>query len=314
MQETLEPDGFGWYPRGGTDKSMTSIPEKIVLSENTLECELEESWDDDFSMAYTDIVGFYEQQFQNGGRTNGGAPAKTTGIEIVSKDERHFFLFNKNNGEGGYPDQIEGSFFNELSRKSKDSGDFDLPFKFMLVSPFDSLSGRLRVEEWTGGAAGIEAGIEGKSESEGSSTGIQLGPFSRSSTKSRSSIKGDISGEISDNTFNTKIHYFKIYEDKLFIRASGMNLNLAMSDIKDVQQARNGIILSTETTTFKIEELWGVDTSAVVQFIRKKGMDSSGQAGSDPTFKLRELKKLFEDDIITKAEFEAKKEEVLDDF
>ncbi|MFQ3477444.1 SHOCT domain-containing protein, partial [Halonotius sp. F2-221B] len=206
--------------------------------------------------------------------------------------------------------------------------------RFELVDSDDE-GGTLRIEGWTKGSSDINADVNASSNSKGKSFGVQGGPFFASKTASKSSIKGDISGEITDNTYTAEIEKLKIYKQNLTLK-SGVELDIHLSEIGNVFKQQNGLIIEVAGTTFRMGDLPSdAKVSEAVSYI-KDHMTSSEEevedtssaekdenenkdeyadsANVDTAEKLRELKGLHEDGILTDEEFETKKEELLDDF
>lgn len=202
--------------------------------------------------------------------------------------------------------------------------------RFELVEADDE-KGTLRIEGWTKGSSDINADVNASSESKGKSFGVQGGPFFASKTASKSSIKGDISGQISDNTYTAEIEKLKVYKQNLTLK-SGVELDIHLSEIENVFKQQNGLVIEVAGTTFRMGNLPSdAKVSEAVSYIKDQ-MTSSDEGTEDPSSdegdesensdsedvdtaeKLRELKSLHEDGILTDEEFETKKEELLDDF
>lgn len=204
--------------------------------------------------------------------------------------------------------------------------------RFELVDSDDE-EGTLRIEGWTKGSSDISADVNASSKSKGKSFGVQGGPFFASKTASKSSITGDISGEISDNTYTAEIEKLKIYKQNLTLE-SGVELDIHLSEIESVFKQQNGLIIEVAGTTFRMGDLPSdAKVSEAVSYVKNQ-MTSSEEVTESPSSseedtnededtdsadvdtaeKIRELKDLHEDDILTDEEFETKKEELLEEF
>jgi hypothetical protein len=336
MVDTVWPEGVHWYPNSNQRKTGIGEGAVINLDDSAIQFCLNDDTYDDRNVDYKNIERVYERQFSydisdlrawtETPQHLIGDTTRVTGIEIVTSDEDHLFISRTNKGENKHPSQFNESFLQDLIDRSTSNGQYEPSYEFMPVSPFDNRSGELKVEEWTDGAAKIESDLKAESESEGGSKGIQVGPFSRSKSESKSSIEGDISGEISDNSFSTEVYCFKIYDERLFLNAFKINLDLYYSELENVYEERNGIILDTGSITFRIGKISDYENlTRAVRFMKSKivsdNLAPSDQENADvepmrrePAEKLRELKELRDDGILTEQEFESKKDEILDDF
>lgn len=185
-----------------------------------------------------------------------------------------------------------------------------------------SSTGELRVEGWKSGSSEVNADFDASSESQGKSRGVELGMFSRSKTSTKSSIEGDLDGEISDNTYTSDVDTFIIFKENLVLE-SEIKLNLHYSEIDNIFEQSSGVIIEVGSTTFRIEDLPNDrPISEAVAFVKEQmetfaeeePIADDGEESVDSADKLRELKELHEDGILTDEEFQSKKEELLDDF
>lgn len=201
--------------------------------------------------------------------------------------------------------------------------------RFNLVESDDE-GGLLKIEGWTKGSSNINADIDASSDSKGKSFGIQGGPFFASKTSSKSTIEGDISGQISDNSYTAEIEKLEIYKQNLTME-SGVELDIHLSEIENVFKQENGLVVEVAGTTFRMGNLPSdAKISGAVSHIKEqmtKSVDKAESSSSDKvdesedtnsedtdtTKKLRELKDLHDDGILTDKEFESKKEELLSD-
>ena len=261
---------------------------------------------------------------------------QSEGVELVTQDGAHIGVFHHYSGEHPVPDlQFPTEVIEYLENKVNEDDDSTLPYEYSLSNPLTMERPDLKVEGWTDGSSSVDAEINASSSSKGKSKGIDLGPFIRSKTSSNSSIEGDISGNISDNTYTIDVLSFRLYDEFLSID-SKLNIELYYSDIDSVfkedgggMTKRNGtlvkpgdgIVIQTSSVTFRIEDLpEDAPIDEAIDFINSKmtskGKNSSNVDDSDSkngVDKLRDLKELYDEDVINKEEFESKKKEFLDD-
>lgn len=224
--------------------------------------------------------------------------------------------------ELNFPSELESRLMQLVEKEST----ADLPYLYSLADPI-ALSGELlgvtvgaelKVEGWTDGSSQISADLNASSESTGKSSGIEVGPFTRSRSKSIAELSGELSGAVSDNSFTCSIRTFRVYENKLIID-SDLKINLLYSDISNVFGKKDGIVIDTGSEVFKVQNLPSdspiTEATKYIKSEVAKNDDASKseeQSQASNTEKLSELKNLFENDLITKDEYEKKKEEVLD--
>jgi hypothetical protein len=248
---------------------------------------------------------------------------RETGIEIVT-DQDEYLLYSIRVDEeesDEYPEipvRVSDYIQNEYKSRQTDESDS----KYILIEPFDS-DGELKAEGWTDGDSKIQADLDADSQSEGKSRGLEIGAFSRSKISSKSSIEGDISGQISDNTYSTDVKYFSISGDRIIVD-SEIRLDLHLSEIDNIIEQKNGVVIDIGSSTFRINGLSNSgQVSEAVEFARNQisGFDDEPEEdmrenASDNNIgdKIRELKDLHEEGILTDKEFESKKEDLLDEF
>ena len=268
--------------------------------------------DENFDLSYDDIAEV--KKFRG---------IETHGMEIINKEDEHLSIgYWKKDRE--FPEEII-EFVKEKASLEKT----DKNAKFNVVSPFHEDDIVIKVEGWTDGSAEMNADVEAKSQSKGKSKGLELGPFTRSKTKSESSIEGNITGEIADNTFEVLVMAFKLYNDRLSIytvrQGEGLlstnegKLDISYSDLDKIYKMGENVVIEFGSTTFRVK---GIPNTAQVEkglnFVKEK-MDFAEESPTESKEggtgdKLRELKELHEDGILTDEEFHSKKEELLDDF
>lgn len=201
--------------------------------------------------------------------------------------------------------------------------------RFVLINDDDD-KGVLRIEGWTDGSSEINAEVDASSQSKGSAFGVEGGPFFAAKTSSKSSIDGDISGEISDNTYTSEIELLKIYKQNLTLK-SGVELDIHLSDIDNIFKQDGGMVIEVSSTTFRIGDLpKDAKVSEAVDYVKDQikasteqieqseskstEVDETDSEDDNTADKLRELKDLQEEGILTDEEFESKKQDLLNDF
>lgn len=176
---------------------------------------------------------------------------------------------------------------------------------------------KLRVEGWEKSKDLGESGkIEGSVQSKGKSKGTQVGPFVRSKSKSTGSIDASISLPTSDSTYEKGIDWLRASKEGIYVKTDPI-LDISYDEIDKIREKDDGFILQTGETGFTIECFrdTGSDISACVRYISEK-LESESKTerpvSDDPTAKIREVKELYDDGVISEEEFESKKQELLD--
>lgn len=261
---------------------------------------------------------------------------QSDGVELVTKDGSHIGIYHHYSGEPPVPDlQFPTEVVEYLKNKVNKIDSTPLPYRYSLSNPLTMERPDLKVEGWTDGSSSVDAEINASGSSEGKSKGIEIGPFTRSKTSSNSSIEGDLSGSISDNSYTTDVLLFRLYDEFIFID-SKLELELYYKNIDNIfkedgggMTMRNGtlvkpgdgVVIQTGSVSFRIEDLPDdAPIDEAIDFIKSKmtneGKESSNVDGSDTKTdadKLRDLKELYDEDILSEEEFESKKKEILDD-
>lgn len=240
------------------------------------------------------------------------------GIEIITGDDVHIAI--------GYQDRRFPNEILNFVRSKSSLTKTGQNASYNIVGPFDKGNAKLRAEGWTEGASEIDGDIDASSQTKGKSRGLHLGPFSRSKVSSKSSIEGDLSGEITDNTYQAEIKALKLYDDHLtifMVKGEGLSsesgwLHMGYSDINSLYRMGEDLVIEFGATTFRVTELPNdVLAEEGIEFVKQNSEleeDIDSSQDEDTGNKLRELKELHEEGVLTDDEFEAKKEELLNDF
>jgi hypothetical protein len=183
---------------------------------------------------------------------------------------------------------------------------------------FFFLSGTLRVESWTGGPADIDAEISTASRTREKSKGLHIGALSATSSNASTTTTGEVTGEISDNTYTSNIATLQIYDGSLVLN-SEIKLDIELHEIDSIFLQESGFVIEVKSTTFRCMDL--ADTSHVsdaVEYIQQH-VDAHADADTDSddgdlSSKIRDLKQLHEEGLLSDEEFESKKQELLDEF
>jgi hypothetical protein len=222
--------------------------------------------------------------------------------------------------------------FSEIQEKISES----LPETYILQDYIERPS-HLKIEGWQeSGGTNINAGVGGELSNTGSSRGIQIGPYSRSKSKSKGTITAELDGNIADNSFSSEIDFIQVSEKGLYIDSDPV-LDIDYEAIDRVLKRDKGFTIEADGTAYTIvgprqltSMLLGKDGSfsaldspnleEAIVFIQeqvsqsrdnKEPVEESDNKSAD---KLRELKELHDEGILTDDEFESKKEDLLDDF
>lgn len=192
--------------------------------------------------------------------------------------------------------------------------------------------GELRIEGLEKGSSTTRGTISGSTESKGVSRGIQVGPFTREKSKSQGSIDAKIESSTSDNTFSSDIDFLQIDKDGIYAESDPI-INVRYLDIDRVAKRKNGIYAEIGQQTYSMNGYGHFGTSPLKEHNLSKAFaiienkvnasnkleESSKEMDKNnseqtPTEKIKELKKLYDDGIISEEEFESKKKELLDKF
>jgi hypothetical protein len=220
-----------------------------------------------------------------------------------------------------FRDELEATF-NAIDRKVTT----EHPEKYVLQDAIE-LPGCLKIEGWNeSGATKIEAGITGDVESEGTSSGFQVGPYTSSKSKSEGTVTAELDGSIADDLFTAKIKFVQVTQDGVFIDSDPV-LDFDYSAIDRVMKRDMGFTIKAEGTTYSVlgylgrqsspSPLDSPDLEEAIAYMQKRVEEENKKASQNDTElpeKLRELKSLHEDGVITDEEFKNKKDEILDDF
>lgn len=179
----------------------------------------------------------------------------------------------------------------------------------------------LQIDGWKDSSSKIEL----TGESTGKSKGYEIGPFTRSKSKSESVM----TGEITDDEFEEVIQAALIFEDRIYIESSPeLDIDILFSDIDRVLHSLDKsfdnvtddqVVIETGNNSFKI--LCTVDEE-VTEYMSRRVRETKQNATSNPKSddkdsdigdRLREVKKLYEEGILTEEEFKSKKQDLLDD-
>lgn len=243
---------------------------------------------------------------------------KENGLEIVSKDgDTLLYSLRKRDEYRDIPEEVSAHIKERYNSTDNES----TQLVHTLIKPFGN-DGTLKVEGWTEGNSLIQASVDADSKTRGKSRGAEAGPFTRSRISSKSSIKGEVSGEISDNKYSSDIICLRVYEESILVD-SDIKIDLHYSEIDNIYEQEDGVIIEVGSTTFRIDDVSASDQiGQAVSFIKEQigalteqetNPDDEGTP-ADSAGKLRQLKQLYEDDVLTDSEFQSKKEELLNDF
>jgi hypothetical protein len=184
-------------------------------------------------------------------------------------------------------------------------------------------SATLKIDSWIDGSSKISADLTGQAETKGKSLGVGIGILSRGYSSENSIISGDILGAISDNSYSSKIHLFKIYDDEVVIDAD-LQIRLDYSEISNVLANSSNMVIETSSIVYRIS---GISNQRPVieaaSYMKSKiaktpsnneNLQENSAKNVRPSQRLIELKNLYDEGIIDKNEFEEKKQEILEEF
>lgn len=195
----------------------------------------------------------------------------------------------------------------------------------------------LKVEGWEdSGVTNINAGIDGSTESKGKSSGVQIGPYTSSKSKSEGSITAKIDGSIADSSFSSEIRFLHISESGIFVDSDPV-LDFGYEEIDRILPRDSGFTIEVDETAYTVvgpqqlvdmqlgksgsfSQLDSPDLEDAIRYMQEQASQthnknaSAEESDSTSANKLRELKKLHDEGILTDDEFESKKEQLLDEF
>ena len=218
------------------------------------------------------------------------------------------------------PNVTKEDFETIVERIKKEADNLDQDVK--ILNHWVEKPGELRIEGVEEGSSNTRGTISARTESEGVSRGVQVGPFTKGKSKSQGSVEGKIESYTTDNTFSSNIDFIQIDKDGIYVESDPI-IDISYSDIDRVAKRNNGIYAEIGLQTYSIMGREPHDWRQIIATIQKRIEDSNGknskkegndQSDQTPAERMRDLKQLYEDGIVSEDEFESKKEELLDEF
>jgi hypothetical protein len=286
---------------------------------------------DNFSGFLSDVINHIE--------TDHGKKIDTD--DIKSQDHQLFYLYflgsdhsiftggNNDHAELiNKPDTSGGEFEALIRNVNSKSGYLDDELKVLI--DWIEKPGELRIEGLTKGSSTTTGKITGDTDIDGASRGIQIGPFTREKSKSQGSIQADIRSNTSDNTFTSDVDFLQIDRNGIYVKSDPV-IDIEYSEIERVSKRNNGIFVEIGQQTYSINGYGHFMTSplkrdnldAAFGQIESKIGDKEdtvantvdGQVNEQtPAEKIEDLNQLYQNNIISKEEFESKKTDLLDEF
>jgi hypothetical protein len=260
---------------------------------------------------------------------------------VKSQDTRLFYLYflgedhsifkggNNNHAELiNKPDTSIEEFKPLIRNVKSDSGYLDDELKVLI--DWIEKPGELRIEGLNEGSSTTTGRISGETDIAGGSRGIQIGPFTREKSRSQGSIQADIKSNTSDNTFTSDIDFLQIDRNGIYVKSDPV-IDIEYSEIERVSKRNNGVFAEIGQQTYSINGYGHFMTSplkrdnldAAFGQIESKIRDKEDTVESTvdsqlniqtPAEKIEDLNQLYQNDIISKEEFESKKSDLLDEF
>jgi len=196
-----------------------------------------------------------------------------------------------------------------------------------ILKDWVDFDGKLKIQGVKEGSSRITGGISGRTKSEGGSKGVEIGPFTRGKSKSEGSIEADFNARISDNTFSSSIEFLQIDNYGIYVESDPV-INVPYTEIDRVleRKTRHGKGMNVEigesTYTFEVINSGDSSVSEAISFMKQRISEAkkeqsgsqAGQPNQTPAEKIKDLKELYDDGIISEDEFESKKDKLLDEF
>ena len=192
-----------------------------------------------------------------------------------------------------------------------------------IVNDLIETPGQLKIEGWKNtNSQTINAEIEGDFNESGRSKGIHVGAFSASSSVSDGKLNAGLEGNISNNSFVSEIQFIEMSSDKILILSDPI-LEFEYYQIDQIMPRKDGFSLDVNGTVYSVTSISEptVKSSQMRSAInniqediksRRKRSDASG-SDNDITNKLRNLKSLYDDGILSDTEYDSKKAELLEE-
>ena len=177
----------------------------------------------------------------------------------------------------------------------------------------------LEIKEWDNNAVSTKPKLKGSIETKGKSKATQIGPFIRGKSKSESEIQlEDTSVNYDRGGHKSRVNGFIIYDDGV-LADTDPYIRVAYNEIEGVMKTNAGLALIINHLTYKFSFSYR-DQDVIeeaVDFIKGKIQDAQSGQQDDSTDswnlaeKIRQIKELEEEGIITEEEFELKKKQLM---
>jgi hypothetical protein len=193
----------------------------------------------------------------------------------------------------------------------------------LIVNDLIETPGHLKIEGWKNtNSQTINAVIEGDFNESGRSKGIQVGAFSASRSVSDGELNAGLEGNISNNSFVSEIKYIEMSSDKILILSDPM-LELEYYQIDQIMRRKDGFSLDVNGTVYSVtsintKTITSSEMRSAINNIQehiksRKQDDNVRQNNDDITSRLRNLKSLYDDGILSDTEYDSKKAKLLEE-
>lgn len=325
--KTVIPDGVFYITARSsrTGSPINDYPDGVCLATIDDDGIAIKNQNEGLNIAYNDIVSarLIKRKKLNLPKINGCDYISVTLPRPEMDDRIHVYMItNMRNGSGW------GGFYNNVRYLTLDGaysniqssmGERDDKSEWYVPNEWAEYSAKLKIQEWDDRTVSTGPDLEGKLKSKGKSKGFQIGPFSRGKTKSEADIQlSDKSmPDIDQGAYTASIDAFIVYGNGIVVE-SDPRIDILYSDIEQVMLNSDGLSIRSDQLTYTIS---GIDRSEdylknLVDEI-KGGIndepDNERTQSETPTEKIREIKSLYDDGILSEKEFNEKKNELLDD-
>jgi len=214
---------------------------------------------------------------------------------------------------------ITNNELKDLYKLIKDKLLIDDSGRFILIDLIER-PGQLKIEGWkNSNSQSIDAEIEGDYNESGASKGIHVGAFSASRSVSEGELNAELKGNISNDSYVSEVDYVEISNNGILVLSDPV-LEFEHYQIDQVMKRKDGFSLDVNGTVYSITS-WDLQDSSILndainqmqENIKSRKQDDNVRQDNDEiTNRLRNLKSLYDDGILSDTEYDSKKAKLLE--